>query len=104
MNKEIEEMARLACTCFDGNCECCAFNFYQPCPPKSSAERIYNAGYRKQRVGEWVEVPNVTTSASGREIHSNLYVCSLCGRSNGRRKQKYCPECGAKMKGERNEV
>ena len=67
------------------------------------AERLLAAGYRKQRVGEWVAVPNITTSASGREIHSNLYVCSLCGRSNGRRKQKFCPECGAKMKGESDE-
>jgi hypothetical protein len=44
----IEEMAKLACTCFDGNCKGCPFDFYPPCPPKASAKRIYNAGYRKQ--------------------------------------------------------
>ncbi len=46
--KQIEEMAKLVCTVFDGNCKDCPFNFYPPCPPKAGAERVYNAGYRKQ--------------------------------------------------------
>ena len=47
MDKQIEEMAKLACSVFDGDCCNCSFRFYMPCPPKSSAERLYNAGYRK---------------------------------------------------------
>ena len=52
--KQIEEMAKLACSVFDGNCMGCSFAVYPPCPPKASAERLYNAGYRKQRV--WISV------------------------------------------------
>lgn len=46
--KQIEEMAKLACTVFDGSCYNCPFKIRPPCPPKASAERLYNAGYRKQ--------------------------------------------------------
>lgn len=52
--KQIEEMAKLACSVFDGNCMGCSFNFYPPCPPKASAERLYAAGYRKQ--SGWISV------------------------------------------------
>lgn len=52
--KQIEEMAKLACSIFDGNCMGCSFNFYPPCPPKTSVERLYAAGYRKQ--SGWISV------------------------------------------------
>ena len=55
------------------------------------AEALYNEGYRKQSEGEWVcEVPP--------ELK-----CSICGfKIDGRyfvNKLKYCPNCGASMKG-----
>ena len=65
---------------------------------KNIAEALYNAGYRKQSEGEWI-------------AHS-LYVgcsylsyrCSNCGESDPWQHTtaghaKYCPKCGAKMKG-----
>lgn len=54
--KQIAEMAKLACSVFDGNCMDCSFAIYPPCPPKASAERLYNAGYRKQVKGDVMEV------------------------------------------------
>ena len=70
------------------------------------AHILYNAGYRKQSEGEWIDRYN------GKYANS-LYVCSVCdGRallttslnelSTSTVKQiltPYCPHCGAKMKG-----
>lgn len=58
------------------------------------AETLYDAGYRKQKEGEWIK------SKSG------LYVCSECDKTCPYDAQadvisywecKYCPNCGAKM-------
>ena len=57
-------------------------------------------GYRKQSDGEWVANPHISISKRGRTIHYGTFKCSVCGKWNGRKKQKYCPNCGAKMKGE----
>ena len=51
---------------------------------QSLAEAIYNAGYRKQSEGEWIGIWD--------------YECSVCNEYNDI-KTKYCPNCGAKMKG-----
>ena len=52
------------------------------------AEALYNAGYRKQSEGEWIKV-NYTTMK-----------CNVCGWAQSLSTQnKYCPNCGAKMKG-----
>ena len=61
---------------------------------KEIAEHFYNAGYRKQSEGEWVDKK-----------------CSLCGENEPytargnffattfyQFKTNYCPNCGAKMK------
>lgn len=50
------------------------------------ATRLYEAGYRKQAEGEWINRDEKTW-------------CSLCGASNKQYKPPYCPHCGAKMKG-----
>jgi hypothetical protein len=63
------------------------------------AEALYNAGYRKQSEGEWV-------------AHSWQYECSVCKNCIEFQDlmatdydpiadldYKYCPYCGAKMKG-----
>lgn len=55
------------------------------------AEALYNAGYRKQGVGEWVTKGDFFKT----------YHCSLCNYSVDYHWQRtsYCPRCGAKMGG-----
>lgn len=58
---------------------------------KKTAENLYNAGYRKQIVGEW------KLGKSG-----CMYFCSSCGYSAFPREEEewnFCPRCGTKMKG-----
>ena len=60
------------------------------------AERLYNAGYRKQKEGEWIETPKricaIKCGACGDEIDLDTGEDYLYW--------KYCPLCGAKMKGD----
>lgn len=51
------------------------------------AEFLYNADYRKQSEGEWKK-----------DRYGNTKSCSICGNTVTFI-SKYCPECGAKMKG-----
>ena len=61
------------------------------------AETLYNAGYRKQSEGEW------------EKFEGERFICSNCAKVFGlgstatiydvKRVWKYCPNCGAKMKG-----
>lgn len=53
------------------------------------AEHLYNAGYRKQSVGEWKKVSD----------KSPRYKCTICNHLYNNMEYKYCPYCGAKMKG-----
>jgi hypothetical protein len=61
------------------------------------AEHLYNAGYRKQTVGEWEYNEDC-----------DCFVCSVCGNSalNNYRglsvNSNFCPNCGAHMKGADN--
>ena len=97
MNKEkqIEEMARAWCPFPERHdCKGCCERCYEI----SKSEMLYEAGYRKQREGEWIDKP---TGAYGR-MQS---WCSACGKHSGiggiesNRHKPYCPNCGAKMKG-----
>lgn len=64
---------------------------------------LYNAGYRKQKEGEWIDKP---TGAYSR-MQS---WCSACGKHSGiggiesNRHKPFCPNCGANMKGEENDI
>lgn len=97
--KKIEEMARAMC-CFSEELACSDCSNY--CFFKDYAERVYNAGYRKQSEGEWVDKP---TGAYGRWQS----WCSACGKHSGiggiesNRHKPFCPNCGARMKGKSNE-
>ena len=66
------------------------------------ATEIYNAGYRKQGEGEWVAKPQEWY------IDATDWMCSNCKTEfssfdmvgdDFSRMMKYCPECGARMKG-----
>ena len=50
--------------------------------------------------GKWIAEENESISKRNRLIKYKTYSCSICGRSNGRRMGKHCPNCGAKMDGE----
>ena len=100
-NNQIEEMANCLCREYETdrcNPDCGAHghcNIYFDC------KVLYEAGYRKQVEGEWLNGVNGSK------------VCSMCGKEplytkSGtvfattfyRVKSNFCPECGAKMKGE----
>ena len=87
--KQIEEMALTmceGCATYTRGCE------HTPCDTViDSAAYLYNAGYRKQRVGEW------KLGKSG-----CMYFCSECNYvAHPREVDEWscCPKCGAKMGG-----
>lgn len=49
------------------------------------------------RHGRWIPEICESISKRNRLIEYKVYSCSLCGRSNGRVKKRYCPNCGARM-------
>ena len=60
------------------------------------ADELYNAGYRKQKEGEWINP----------DIWLKTMYCSICGaiapvdcEKEEFYKSNFCPDCGAKMKG-----
>lgn len=61
------------------------------------AKVIYNAGYRKQSEGEWIVTR--TERAWNNAEYPTEFTCSVCGRIQPFA-ERYCPDCGAKMKGE----
>ena len=54
--------------------------------------------------GEWGEEPYSTKSERNRIIHSKKCICSVCNKSNGRKKENFCPSCGAPMTDEAVEM
>ena len=97
-NKQIEEMAKVIEGAITETVQ------YKYAPANSiearlEAEALYNADYRKERQGEWIDKP---TGAYGR-MQS---WCSACGKHSGiggiesNRHKPFCPNCGARMKGE----
>ena len=85
MKEQIEEMAKIIHGYCKGNCANC---FPEACGDYLGAEALYNAGYRKQKDGEWVHDMN------------NLYGCSNClcrSVMSPKKMLNFCPNCGAKM-------
>jgi hypothetical protein len=96
--KQIEEMAKVMCGgCADGKecMQCLCADWYK-------AEKLYNTGYRKQSEGEWIEERYIDEKRSD-------FKCSVCEyddtfyRNSIHRFYKYCPNCGARMSGGKNE-
>lgn len=109
MNKQIEEIARIISKHTIMNCEAVPFNNIKKmvdgfcvaevpsCGSCKAARALVNAGYRKQIEGEW---------KFGKENGQSGYFCTNCKAGfigeNAEwiaKSHKYCPKCGAKMKG-----
>lgn len=92
MSKEIEEMAKIMCQ--DAGTKNCNIqcNAHPICDVYFYAERLYKEGYRKKSEGEW------------RETRTGFH-CSSCRKKSGvianrgAFLSKFCPNCGAKIKG-----
>ncbi len=90
--EQIEEMAKATmkhCK-IDNQCGSCHWSTCNEC----LADVLYNAGYRKQSEGEWI-----SNELGG---YKYAFYCSECGWVDGypfNDRHKYCPHCGAKMKG-----
>lgn len=54
------------------------------------AVKLHEKGYHKQSRGEWKQAYNSFPR----------YVCTNCNHLFNNKTFKYCPNCGAKMKGE----
>lgn len=69
------------------------------------ATEAYNAGYRKQREGEWVETDYKTVEHGFVERRGKAWLCTNCRHASKEfhPNMKFCPNCGAKMKGDKNE-
>ena len=94
--KQIEEIANVIYD--DPNC----YDTYWRSHCERLAETIYNAGYRKQSEGEWIDEPHFAQ----RGLKGKYYVCSKCNVCVPTIVElplnmwHYCPNCGAKMRGD----
>jgi hypothetical protein len=98
MENIIEEMALIMCG-REGCKTCTHFIDATKCAAVVSAKKLYNAGYRKQKEGEWVEEVRFAREGKVLLLH---YKCNLCGVYLATQ-ANFCPNCGAKMKGADNE-
>lgn len=94
MKERIEEMRKDLIEIFDEE-----YEKRRLITPQNTAEKMTAKGYRKQSEGEWVAKRHISVSKRNRTIHYETYKCSVCGTWNGRCRQNFCPNCGAKMKG-----
>jgi PHP family Zn ribbon phosphoesterase len=80
-----------------GTCEQCNTELDidgEPCYFECMANAIINNGYSKQSEGEWI-----SNKLGG---YKYAFYCSECGWVDGypfNDRHKFCPNCGAKMKG-----
>ena len=85
--KEYEERLRIADYCGDT----VAWDI------GGAIKSIPSSDVAEVRHGRWNPEICESISKRNRLIEYKVYSCSLCGRSNGRVKKKYCPNCGALM-------
>ena len=85
--KQIEEIDSLTTVLYEANHKKSVLDYHW------LATEAYNAGYRKQSEGEWI-------FNKGRTYGEPAYYCSNCSEgASDYGYDKFCPNCGAKMKG-----
>lgn len=106
MEQKIEELAQdisqafseVQAGCRLTDCDLCVYNNKEQCKAYAIAERLDLLDYRKQVQGEWI-VQWCDNNLLGHEVAE----CSNCScmylDTEKTFKSKYCPNCGAKMKG-----
>ena len=62
------------------------------CVTERVAEHLHDQGYRRYSVGKWKNVKD--------EPLDKIYECSVCGFNVYGYRSNYCPNCGARMKGD----
>ena len=103
VNKQIEEMAKIMCG-ITKDCRDCKYHYdvyfseFRPCRSLEDAEQIYNARYRKQINGKWLERKHEEWFGSETYETHTYYHCSICDGFS-KRMTNFCPDCGAKMTG-----
>lgn len=115
--KQIDEMAKDLCQNDFCSTEChahCRLPANSHCwDVEIIAEKLYTAGYRKQIKGEWewFEEWNPSTPEHPRECDDCGWRCGECKTAladivggywddpDEKPNLKFCPDCGAKMKG-----
>jgi hypothetical protein len=112
MKEQIEEMALIMCG-REGCKTCTHFIDATKCAAVVSAKKLYNAGYRKQKEGEWewFEEWNPSTPEHPRECDDCGWRCGECKTAladivggywddpDKKPNFNFCPNCGAHMKG-----
>ena len=88
--KQIEKIK----DCIDSvyGCDCA----YYGVEGMAIAQALVNAGYRKQSEGEWVE--HIEKPKWLEDDVDVFYECSVC-KTQSPAPTKFCPNCGARMKG-----
>lgn len=103
MKEQIEQLTEDLCDIECKGMKCNECDHYA-CEYRMLSEALYNAGYRKQKEGEWLVVYEYNDYRMCKEAK---IACSVCGH-----KPKYegylsdmnfCPNCGAHMRGGKNE-
>ncbi len=86
----LDELCRDNCErTYDGTCHNCRMTDTIADFPASDVAEV--------RHGRWSTEACESVSKRNRLIKYRVYICSMCGRSNGRIKKRYCPNCGARM-------
>ena len=93
MNKQIEKLSKELAVAQNSTCNlsiCCEKCDYKHiCHYVSVAKIVVSKGYRKQSEGEWKKVSDKYPR----------YACTACNHLFNNKEYKFCPNCGAKMKG-----
>ena len=64
---------------------------------------IHDKEMSERPQGEWIEVEKQGKTGDGRIFTYTVVVCSECGEQFDLEGEKFCPHCGADMRGDNNE-